>query len=317
MIMNNILETIKKSSRIAISYHYSPDGDSLGSALALKQGLSQLDKVIEIISLDDIPKMYSFLPGSDSILKHFEDDKWDLVIALDCGDLKRLSVPIRKNAGYRIINIDHHRTNELYGDLNFVDTNAAAVGEIVYQIIRLLGINITKEIATCLYTSIITDSGSFRFSNTTSVTHSIAGDLINTGIDFSNIHRLIYDNKPFERLKLYSMVLNTAQLHYNGRVCVMKLTKNMPLECNCEISDTSDLVNFGLSVDTVEVTALLKEMEDGVKVSLRSKTVVDVRRVAENYNGGGHIRAAGFSCEDTLEAVEQKLLHDLSREFSL
>ena len=180
MIMNSIINTIKSSQCIGISFHGNPDGDALGSSLALMQGLRQLNKKIYIISKDVVPPVYNFLPCSEEITGECSTvmQNTDCVIVLDCGNIDRISGSLDlKNRNYKLVNIDHHVSNDLYGDYNFVDTNSSAVGEIVYQVLQLLGLSITKEVATCLYTSLITDSGSFKYSSTTSVTHTIAGDI--------------------------------------------------------------------------------------------------------------------------------------------
>lgn len=319
MIMNKIIDKIMECNKIAITFHTSPDGDALGSSLALLQGLMKLKKEVYIISTDKVPDDYSFLPYKEIIENASTQvlSETECVIVLDCGDYKRISWDNSSdNKEYTLINIDHHLSNELYADLNYADANAAAVGEIVYQILCLMNIKIDKDIATCLYTSLVTDSGGFRFSNTTSVTHTIAGDLINTGIDFSDIHRKIYENKKFNRVKLYGKVIENMYLIGDNQICVMELTENMLKDLGLEQSDTSDLLGFGTQIDTVEVTILLKENAEGVKISLRSKSEVDVRRIAEKFGGGGHTRAAGLFlrmplCEakkTIIKAVEEMMM---------
>lgn len=318
MIMNNILGKIKDSSRIAITFHTSPDGDSLGSSLALMQGLQKIGKEAYILSKEEIPVDFKFLPCSDRI-----DGKrftiipgTECVIVLDCGDTKRINADLDfNNKDYTIINIDHHMSNDLYGDLNYVDTNASAMSETVYQMLRIMGIKIDKDMATCLYTSLITDTGSFKYSGTTSVTHTIAGDLINTGIDFSEIHRIVFDNKNFETIKLRGKAIEKMEL-IDEEICIMAITKEMisELGLDSETADTSDLINIGMQVSSVETTALIKEADDGVKVSLRSKSKVDVRKIAENFGGGGHIRASGMRLENkTIEEAKELIVTELKK----
>ena len=169
--------------------------------------------------------------------------------------------------------------------------------------------------AKCLYTSLITDTGSFRHSGTTSVTHTIAGDLINTGIDFSEIHRAIFDNKKFERIKLYGKVIDKMELIGN-KICIMSLTDDMLSDLMIDKnSDTSDIISFGMQIESVEVAVLIKETKTGVKISLRSKAIVDVRKVAEKFNGGGHIKAAGLSMENkTLAEAKAIIIKELEKE---
>lgn len=318
MIMNDILNSIRKSSTIAVTFHVSPDGDSLGSSLALIHGLRKLGKKVYILSKEFIPEDFCYLPGSEEISGMNNEVPSDIqcLIALDCGDLNRINANLNlKDREYTFINIDHHVSNSLYGDLNYIDSNSAAVGEIVYQMLMLLGVQLDKNISICLYTSIISDTGSFKYSSTTSVTHSIAGDLINTGIDFSEIHRIIYENKKFQRLKLYGIVLNKMELLHNN-ICIMYLTKDMLEAANVkENTDTSDIISFGIQIDSVEVAILFKESSDGIKISLRSKNIVDVRKVAEHFGGGGHVRASGISLKDiSIENIKQKIIDTIEKE---
>ncbi|AWI04004.1 DHH family phosphoesterase [Clostridium drakei] len=315
MIMNNILKKIKESNRIAITFHESPDGDSLGSALALMQGLNKLNKEVYILSKEKVPESFSFLPCSEEIdgLKHEVINETQCVIVLDCGDVKRINANLDfENRKYTLINIDHHMSNELYADLNYVDTNAAAVSEIVYQMLKIIGINITKDMAVCLYTSLITDTGAFKYSSTTSVTHAIAGDLVNTGIDFSEIHRIIYENKNFERIKFFGKAIEKMEL-VGDKICVITITKDMLLQNgNAKDTDTSDIIAFAMQIDTVEVALLIKETEAGIKASLRSKSKVDVRKIAEKFGGGGHIKASGLAMNDkTVEEARELIINEV------
>jgi phosphoesterase RecJ-like protein len=317
MKISDIVSRIKLFKKIAITFHTSPDGDSIGSALALLMGLRKLNKEVYIISKEVIPETFKFLSCSNEIngeiIKPLEDT--ECVIVLDCGDFKRINADLcLDNKKFELINMDHHLSNELYGDLNFVDTSASAAAEIVYEVLRLLDIKLDKEISTCLYTSLLTDTGSFRHSSTTVVTHAIAGELINTGIDFSNIHRIIFENKKFEKIKFYGEVISNMTLELDGKVCIMYIPKNLIEKYDLISDDTSDVITFGSSIDTVEVTMLIKEAEDGVKVSLRSKSLVNVSKVAEGFNGGGHIRAAGFFTEANFADTKVKLIEILEKE---
>lgn len=319
MIMNNILGKIRESNKIAITFHVSPDGDSLGSSLALMMGLHKIGKEAYILSKEEIPGNFKFLPCSDMV-----DGKsvtirpnTECVIVLDCGDVKRINAELDlNNKEYTIINIDHHMSNDLYGDLNYVDTNASAMSETVYQMLRIMGIKIDKDMAICLYTSLITDTGSFKYSGTTSVTHTIAGDLINTGIDFSEIHRIVFDNKKFDTIKLRGKAIEKMEV-IDEEICIMVITKEMLSELGLDSeTDTSDIINIGMQVNSVETTALIKEADDGVKVSLRSKSKVDVRKVAEGFGGGGHIRASGLKMENrTVEEAKKLIVNELKNWF--
>ncbi|MCB2288351.1 bifunctional oligoribonuclease/PAP phosphatase NrnA [Clostridium sp. CS001] len=317
MKISDIVSRIKLFKKIAITFHTSPDGDSIGSALALLMGLRKINKEVYIISKEVIPEVFKFLSCSNEINgeinKPLEDT--ECVIVLDCGDFKRINADLCiDNKKFELINLDHHLSNEFYGDLNFVDTSASAAAEIVYEVLRLLDVKLDKEISACLYTSLLTDTGSFRHSSTTAVTHAIAGELINAGIDFSNIHRIIFENKKIEKIKFYGEVIGNMTLELSGKVCIMYIPKDLIIKYNLISDDTSDVITFGSSIETVEVTVLIKEAEDGVKVSLRSKSLVNVSKVAEGFDGGGHIRAAGFFTKGNFAETKVKLIEILEKE---
>jgi bifunctional oligoribonuclease and PAP phosphatase NrnA len=317
MIINSVVSAILESKRIGISFHNSPDGDSIGSSLALMLGLMKLNKDVYILCNDKIPEVYNFLPyiknltNASNIIK----DGTDCIVVLDCGSYDRISVDLNNFVkSYNLINVDHHLTNQVYGDINLIDTHASAVGELVYSILKELSVDIDEKISLCLYTSIVTDTGGFKYSNTTTDTHNIIGELIKTGIDFSEIHRLIFENKKYERVKLYGSVINSLYLTCNDRICVMKLTSEILSNFSNKASDTSDIISIGMEIDTVEVAILLKEMPEGVKISLRSKSIVDVRKIAELFGGGGHTRAAGLSIDKSLNEVEKIIINAIENE---
>ncbi|ERI92915.1 DHHA1 domain protein [Clostridiales bacterium oral taxon 876 str. F0540] len=319
-MINNVTEMLIKSTSIGITFHVSPDGDSLGSALALMLSLKKLGKEAYIVSDDKIPETYSFLPCLHSIVDefNFNQNLCDCIIVLDCGNYERISAKIdSREKKYTLLNIDHHISNDLYGDINYVDTKASSVGEIIYEIIKMLNIELDEEIATCIYTSIVSDTGAFKHSNTTSKTHIIVSDLLSYGVKFNDIHRLIFENKKFEHVKLIGKVIDSAYLTFNNKVCIMRLTKKMLEDLNMELADTSDIVNLGMGIDIVEAVVLIKESDDYTKVSLRSKSSLDVRKVAESFGGGGHVRAAGATLKMCLEDAEKAILKVVEKELIL
>ncbi len=318
MTMNDILSKIRESNRIAITFHVSPDGDSIGSSLALLQGLLSIKKDAYIICKETLPRDFAFLPFSKVIDSNTVSVKQgtDCVIVLDCGDVKRINGDINIDTRkYTLVNIDHHLSNEMYGDINYIDTKAAAISEIIYSMLKALNIKITSDIASCLYTSLITDTGSFKYNNTTSNTHLVAADLINTGMDFSEIHRTIFENKPFIRLKLMGKVLDTLELE-NNLICSMCVTKKIIEDLNIkEDIDSSELIAAAMEIDSIDCAVLFKETDDGYKISLRSKNIVDVSKVAESLGGGGHKRAAGaFIKNKDLNTVKEKVLNLIKNE---
>lgn len=314
--MEKVIKAIKDSSHIGITFHQSPDGDSIGSSLALLQGLRTLGKQAYIISKEEVPSTFSYLLFSGEVGLITEVKKeTDLLIVLDCGDVKRINAELDLDSrSYKVINIDHHVSNEKYGDLNYVNTKAAAVGEIIYDLLLNLKVKITREIGEAIYTSLLTDTSSFKHSNTTNKTHEVAGALIDCGINFNKIQRRIFENKEFNKVKFFGKVIDTIHLILDGKVAFMEINDKMLQSCNLESVDSSEVIHFGTMISDVEVVALFKEGKDGVKVSLRSKEFVDVNKIALSFNGGGHVRAAGLFYEGALEEIKHKLAEMLKDE---
>ena len=316
-MMNKVVEILNKSKKIGITFHVSPDGDSLGSSLALMLGLKKLGKEVYILSKDVLPEIYTFLPCCDAISASSSDVKedTDCIAVLDCGNFERISANLNpKSKDYTLMNIDHHLSNDLYGDVNLVNTKASSVGEIIYEILKLMNIELDSNIASCIYTSIVSDTGGFKHSNTTSITHFIASELVSKGIEFNKIHRQLFENKKFARVKLLGKIIDSMYLIHNNQVCIMKLSKNMLDDLGIESSDTSDIISLGIDIDTVEVAALIKETCEGFKISLRSKNKVDVRKIAESFGGGGHIRAAGLTLKQSFNDAEEVIIKAIEKE---
>ena len=325
MSLSLIKDEILKAKRIGLSFHTSPDGDALGSTLALLNALRYIGKDAYIISRDVIPDNFSYLSFSEEIDGETTkpDKDTDLVIVLDCGNVERISADLSEYKG-TLIDLDHHVSNENYGHINFVDTQAAATCESSYLLIKELGIDLkdnnseTNAIGSAVYTGIVTDTGSFRHSNVTKRTHTIAAELIEAGIDNSKIHSNLFDNKPFEKVKLMGTVLSNIELALDNKVAVLSIPKGMLESFNLPNADTSDIISIGLGIKGVEVSLLLKEVEEGTKSSLRSKNNVDVRKVAEIFGGGGHIKAAGLMQKNTdLNCAKENLLKALKEELGL
>lgn len=325
MGFKEIKEEILKSKRIGLSFHTSPDGDAIGSTLSLLNALRVLGKDAYIISRDVISDNLSFL----SLAKEIDGNtlvpqiNTDLVIVLDCGNVDRISADLSKYNG-KIINLDHHISNENYGFINYVDSTAAATCELSYELIKQLGINFKDKsdeeiaIGNAVYTGLVTDTGSFRHSNVTKRTHEIASELIELGVDNSKIHSNLFDNKPFNKIKLMGSVLSNIKLELNDKVAVLQIPKGILEELNLLHVDTSDIISIGLGIKGVEVSMLLKEVEEGVKASLRSKNDVDVRKVAEVYGGGGHIKAAGVMQRNVnLVEAKENLLDTIKEEMHI
>ncbi|GAB6170127.1 bifunctional oligoribonuclease/PAP phosphatase NrnA [Clostridium carnis] len=322
MSLKDISRIILNSKKIGITYHVSPDGDAVGSALALLNGLRSLNKDAYLISKDTLSDNLKFLPLSDEVSGEIDCpvEGTSTVIVVDCGNFDRISANFKGYKG-KLINIDHHISNDYYGDENFVDTTAAATAEVIFELLEILGINfdeeneITKSIGTCLYTSLVTDTGAFRHSNVTYRTHKIASILKKIGVNNTYIHQNLFDNKSFEKVRLMGKALNNMELLLDKKVSLIQIPMAYAEELGIEIQDTSDIISFGLQIKGVEVAVLIKETETGSKASLRSKTDFDVRNVAENLGGGGHIKAAGITLKGVcMDEAKDRILEQIEKE---
>ncbi|QAA33206.1 DHH family phosphoesterase [Clostridium manihotivorum] len=316
MTLHEIANKILQMNKIGITFHVSPDGDAAGSVLSLCQALRKIGKEAYMISKDAISYNLSFLPFSNMLNGECvkPKDGTDCVIILDCGNKERISAELDNFKG-TVINIDHHMSNDLYGDFNYVDVNAAATAEIIYELINILNAPMDSDIARCLYTSLVTDTGSFRHSNATTTTHIIASELLKFNISHSDIHSNIFDNKPYEKLKLTGYVLSNTELMFDGKLAVMEISKDILNKLNMILDDSSDIISQGLQIRGVEGSVLFREVDGGVKVSLRSKKYLNVNKVASVFGGGGHVRASGITMKDiSLEEAKKLVLNQIKEE---
>lgn len=311
--IKDTIDSVKEAENIFIVSHVRPDGDNLGSSLALALAIKKLKKNPKILKVDDIPLDFDFLPGIELIKDHDLDQDIDLLIALDSGDLGRLG--IGKDFALKadkIINIDHHVSNDNFGDINLVSTSSAATAEIVYEVIREMGVHIDKDIAACLYTALSTDTGSFMYSNTTATTHRIASELLKTRIDINTININLYQNKSMEATRLFINALKDLEFYNEDQVGIISVTQEMLKESGAKMDDTEGIISFIRNISTIEVACLLKEEgKNEVKVSLRSKTEVDVSEIASKFGGGGHIRAAGCTIFEDIAKAKELLLKEI------
>jgi bifunctional oligoribonuclease and PAP phosphatase NrnA len=305
---------IAEADRILFFLHVSPDGDSIGSTLAMVRALRQAGKNAVGIGVDPVPRIYHFLPGWESLFVPWQavEGEWDLACFLDCGDLERVgdALPVVAKAK-RTLNVDHHSTNTVYGEYNYLDYTAAAVGEQAYLLIRELGLAIDEEVATCLYTSIVADTGSFKYDSTRPRTHRIAAELLDAGAKPYEVASAIFENESMARLALLAHALATLQVDPSGQIASIHVTRDMIAQTGASDEDVEGLVNYARSVAGVEVGLIFRETADGrLRVGLRSRRQVDVGQIAKQFGGGGHARAAGcgFTNGTTLEEARQKLL---------
>ena len=316
-LMEEAIKLIKKSEKIYICSHVQPDGDNIGSTLALGMAIKKINKNVKVLKVDDIPSDYKFLPNVDLIKKYDKEEDIDLFIALDSSDMERLGVgkEFAKNAK-NIINIDHHITNNNFGDINIVSPSSAATGELIYEFIRQMKVDMDKNIATCLYTAISTDTGSFIYSNTTYITHLIVAELLKTGIDISYININLYQKRSMERTRLIINVLNDMEICLDGKIGIVTVTQDILKSNNAKMEDTEGIISFVRDIDSVEVACLLKEVDKNeIKVSLRSKEKIDVSKISSKFNGGGHIRAAGCTLFTEIDNAKELILKEIEMAF--
>jgi len=292
-----------KSQNILITSHLHPDGDAIGSMLAMGKALEKKGKNICLYNESCIPKIFSFLPGIEKIKRALPDYlKFDTAVILDCSETKRTGKckQLLKNIP-EIINIDHHKTNSNFGTYQIIDPKACATAEIVYKVIKELKIEICTEIAYSIYTGIFTDTGSFRFSNTNKKAFSICREMLDCKVCPHKVAQQIYGSYSLGRIKLINLVLNSIELSKNKKLSLMVLTQDMLHKTNTTTEDVSELINYAEHIEDVKVAALIKEDEkeknknNCYNVSLRSDGSIDVSKIAFSYGGGGHETAAGFS----------------------
>ncbi|WP_408954503.1 DHH family phosphoesterase [Natroniella sp. ANB-PHB2] len=314
-----IINSIKGAENILLTGHISPDGDNLGSMLALKLMIEQLGKKATIIIDDSISDCFSFLPDIEEIQQYEEGltVDADLTIVVDSSNLERIARVKELVAEQKIINIDHHEDNNLFGDYNLVADVAATV-ELIYAIQEeMKEIELTSEIATALTTGLITDTGSFRYSNTTSTTHQIMAELLNYDVDPSLIAKHVLETNSYHNLILRGKTLQNLQVDSTGKIAWLKVSQEMLEEVGADLEDTEGLVNYPRTLKGAEVGVLFKEVEEQeIRVGLRSNNYLKVNQVAALFGGGGHSRAAGCTINLGLEDAEKKVIKALKEQLT-
>jgi len=307
-MLSQVVELIEKKDRFAITSHVRPDGDGLGSSLGLFWLLRSLNKEVEVIMRDSAPHAYQQLPGANSIrVAPLVGEHFDAVFVIECSDIDRPGLDDLKDQF--VVNIDHHSTTELFGHINWIDSTAAAVGEMIYNLCKATGGRVTKEIAECVYTALLTDTGSFHYSNTTERTFKVASELVRTGVKPAKTAEAVFASYPWSRIQLMGAVLSTARRDETGRVACMRQSLEMQHNAAASDEDADGFVNYPLTVGEVEAVAMLKECEPGIyRTSLRSKGDVNVAKVAERFGGGGHRNAAGCTLKGSWEEAETEIV---------
>jgi len=328
-MFNKHTTTIRKIARLTINSrtiwnlpHENPDGDTIGCALAIHHALKSVRREVQTFFSEPVPRMYSFLPGADeiSVTQNLPDKLPDLIIVSDNATFGRLGKPFVDELGRlgvysvhdprhqpgrtTLINIDHHRGNEAYGDVNLVVPEAAAAGEIIFAIFRRLRLPLPPGAATCLYAAILTDTGKFSYSNTSLTTLEIAAELVRRGVVPHEVVEAVYNNQTTGQLRLLGHSLAVLKINDELGYCYSYVTPEMLAEFNCDLSDTEYIIDTLKTLEEPKVCFLFKVVDDGlVKASVRSRNDFDSAKVAEAFGGGGHYAASGFRFRGTLDEV--------------
>ena len=310
---NQVLAAIHDAQRILVSSHARPDGDAIGSTLACGLMLEQMGKQVTLVSSDRVPTLYRWLPCVEEI-QHVEEvqDDFDLAILLECDGLERsrlLNLEGLLAAG-RMVNIDHHASGKQFAAINWIEPEASAVAEMVFDLAIAANIDVTPEMATCLYTALLTDTGSFCYAGTDAHTLQLAAELVQLGASPSQVAQQVYFSNPLSKIELLGVALST--LHRDGRIAWLWVTHEDMQRTHAVEEDCEGIVNYAIAIAGVEVAVFLRELPDHrVRLSLRSKGAVDVARVAETFGGGGHANASGCTLAGPLVRATREILETL------
>ena len=294
---------LERSDKFVILTHASPDGDTLGSAYALADALCALNKRVFVVCPDKIPERFGYL------IKEYEAFEPETVVAVDIADEKLLGSLYDRYSGRAALCIDHHGSNTKYAEMLYLEADAAAACECIYNVINELGTMITPYMASCLYTGIATDTGCFKFSNTTPRSHRYAAELIEKGADYGEINRVMFEVKSRGRIAMERKVLENIEFYYGGRCAVITVTRDMIKETGCPLGDLDGVTAMSRQIEGVQIGVTIKEKPDGkYKVSLRTFEPYNAADICAVFGGGGHIRAAGceFSCD--IDTAKRQLL---------
>jgi len=314
-MFQRIRETIDKGRKFLVVSHVDPDGDAVGSAFAACFALTGLGKDASVYLQDSVPYRYRFLPRPAAVLHQFPENGYDAVFVVDCGDLHRVgdSYDALKRKGV-LINIDHHEANGAFGQINIIDDRASSTAEILYLILKSLEVRFTSDIAVNLYTAVVTDTGSFRYENTTERAFSICEEMVSLGVSPASVAIAVYESHPKERLQLLCLVLATLEMFHEGRIALAHIAGDMFARTHTNAEYAEGFVEYLKEIDSVEVACLLRELGPGrYKASMRSKNSVDVACVARKLGGGGHRKAAGCTLEGDIGTVKTILIEAFSQ----
>lgn len=305
-----IREIVERGTRFLITSHARPDGDAIGSQVALAYALRYLGKEVRLVNHDPPPPHYMAFPGVMEIeIATSVEGTFDATFVLECGDLERPGVAGLDRT--TVINIDHHAGNTLYGQVNWLDETASACGEMVFDIVETLGVPLTREIATHVYIAILADTGSFRHSTITPRTFEICRRATQAGVDAVAVAKSVFDTSSVGKLKLTGSLLDTMQIEGSGRLAVLFLNDDMLMSAGCTYGETEGIINLPLAARDIQAVIFFKYVDGELRVSLRSKGDVDVRAVARQHGGGGHVNASAFSAKGNLAETRTAVIAEV------
>ena len=316
MVVNSIANVLSEGRSFLLMTHKDPDTDAIGSLLALGKALLDAKKEIVLLTEKPVPAVYRFLKGADKIVQGFDSGKdFDAVVALDCSEIERIGCFPGCLEGRRpLINVDHHETNPLFGDLNLVDPHGSSTGELVFNIIKAADFRLNYEIAENIFAAIQADTGSFRYDNTSSKCLAVAAELLDYGVKPWEISRKMMDEYSLSRLRLLEMALGSIEFHHQGKVGMMTISLDMFQKAGACESDSERLVDYPRFVSGVEIAALIRERDkDDYKFSLRSNGRANVAELASRFGGGGHAMAAGFEGHGSISVLKKDLMKEAVR----
>jgi phosphoesterase RecJ-like protein len=313
--VKKIVDVFRQKNTFFLTGHEQPDGDTVGSELALAGYLKSLGKRVTVANIGPVPEMFKFLPGARSIRSAPRvPGRFDVAVVFECSGPERMGhiIDLKKQAGI-VVNVDHHIHHGLFGDINLIDAGASSNSEQLCQVFAMAGHTLSKAEATALYVGLVTDTGKFQQENTRPQSHRVAAHLMEAGVNVADVFRHVYATRSVPSLHLLSRALASLRLVAEGRISVIRLTRADFLETGAHKDDTEDVVNQGLLPKSAQVSLFLREREEGgVKVSLRGKGHVDLCHLAVSFGGGGHKNASGVTLEGTLDSVEAKILRALT-----
>lgn len=309
-MLKEVLNNIEQRSRFVLTSHARPDGDAIGSVLACSQILRNMGKQTEVILYDAVPAIYRELPFAELVVQSQQVPKgYDAAIILECDSIQRTALQGLEEPF--LINIDHHLSGRPFAHINWIDPNACATAELIFRLAREAGVTISPQIATCLYTAVLTDTGAFGYAGTSASTFALARELVLCGADPVKIAQDVYFSTPTAKMRLLGAAL--SRLHREGDLTWMYVTRNDMERCGALDEDCEGLVNYALGIAEIEVAVFFRELADRRRwrVSLRSKGAVNVADVAARFGGGGHHCASGFSLSGPLSVASERVLAQL------